>query len=62
MPELNQSIEIHFRGRPDAIKFTRILGYQLGSGFLGVMTIDGITYIYPQDTIEYVVHTQSPQE
>lgn len=57
-----QSISIQFRGNPNAKEFKNILGYQLGSGFLGVLTPDGLTYIYPQDTIESVIHSQIPQE
>lgn len=54
MEEVKQDIEIHFRGTPDVATFENIIGYQLGSGFLGVMA-DTRTFIYPSDTIEYVV-------
>lgn len=62
MTENTQSIEIFFRGKPEALEFHNIIGYQLGSGFLGVLTPQGKTFIYPQDTIEYAVHSQIPQE
>lgn len=60
--EFIQSMTITFRGNPAAKEFRNIFGYQLGSGFLGVMTADGITYIYPQDTIEFAKHSSVPKE
>lgn len=60
--EYIQSITITFRGNPNPLEFRNIFGYQLGSGFLGVMTVDGVTYIYPQDTVESAIHKQIPKE
>ena len=54
---VTQHLTIHFRGIPEGKKFEDILGYQLGSGFAGVMTKDGNTYIYPSDRIEEMVLT-----
>jgi hypothetical protein len=56
MEQQAASIEINFRGNPEPVVFDEIIGYQLGSGFLGVM-VGQHTFIYPSDTIEYVVHT-----
>lgn len=59
---VEQHITITFRGNPEDKVFEDILGYQLGSGFLGVMCRDGNTYIYPQDQIYQIVHTQKERE
>lgn len=56
MEQQAADIQINFRGNPEPVFFENIVGYQLGSGFLGVM-VDTRTFIYPSDTIEYVVHT-----
>lgn len=53
-----QDIEIIFRGDVGSRVFTSILGYQLGSGFLGVQTREGKLFIFPQDRIEEVIYTQ----
>ena len=50
------NMTIHFRGNPQSVTFEDIIGYQLGSGFLGVM-VGNTTYIYPSDTIDNVIHT-----
>ena len=53
-----QDIEITFRGVPGSRVFTDIEGYQLGSGFLGVMKKNGTMHIFPSDRIEEVVYNQ----
>lgn len=40
--------------------FENAIGYQLGSGFLGVQAADGTLTIYPQERIRQV--TVSPKE
>jgi hypothetical protein len=51
MEEVKQDIEIRFRDGEGVFKFENIQGYQLGSGFLGVITADGTMNIYPSDLI-----------
>ena len=41
-------------------RFDNAIGYQLGSGFLGVQAQDGSMHIYPQERIRQV--TVTPQE
>lgn len=57
-----QTLEITFRGNPIPETYEDVLGYQLGSGFVGVMTKEGKTIIFPQDLVEMVVHTQTEKE
>jgi hypothetical protein len=57
-----QHITIDFRGNPESKVFEDVLGYQLGSGFIGVMCKDGNTYIYPSDLVYQVVHTTKETE
>lgn len=59
---IEQHITISFRGNPEPKVFEDILGYQLGSGFIGVMVRNGNTYIYPADQVYEVVHTQKDKE
>lgn len=49
-------------GNPKYITLTyeNAIGYQLGSGFLGVQAADGTLTIYPQERIRQV--TVSPKE
>lgn len=52
MEEVKQDIEIVFRDENVYnITYENIQGYQLGSGFLGVITADGTMNIYPSDLI-----------
>ena len=46
-----QDIVIAFRKDLDTVQYENIIGYQLGSGFLGVIKSDGNSVIYPQDLI-----------
>lgn len=55
MEQVKQDIEITFRNG-DVITYEEIIGYQLGSGFIGVM-VGSKTYIYPQDLINNIVLT-----
>lgn len=55
MEQVKQDIEITFRNG-DKITYEEIIGYQLGSGFIGVM-VGNKTYIYPQDLINNIVLT-----
>ena len=54
-----QDIEIIFRDNNNVF-FENIQGYQLGSGFLGVLDQQGIMNIYPSDSI--LVATITPKE
>lgn len=55
MEQVKQDIEITFRNG-DVFSYENIIGYQLGSGFIGVM-VGSKTYIYPQDLINNIVLT-----
>jgi len=58
MEEATQKIEIYFRGVPESKVFYDIIGYQLGSGFIGVQMKNGVMYIYPSDRVDEVIFTQ----
>lgn len=51
MEQIKQDIEIIFRKSKEPIIFENIQGYQLGSGFLGVISEKGVMTIYPSDLI-----------
>lgn len=52
-----QHLTLTLRGDPVEQVFENIAGYQLGSGFLGIMTKDGNMLIIPSDRVEQVVLT-----
>lgn len=74
MEEIKQTIVVTFNEYDDqndldfdyanprfqSITFENAIGYQLGSGFLGVQAADGSMIIYPQERIRQV--TVSPKE
>lgn len=41
--------------------FENAIGYQLGSGFLGVQAADGVMNIYPQERIRQVIVTPAEE-
>lgn len=52
MEQVKQDITIVFRDSDSAVyHYENIQGYQLGSGFLGVIIEDGTMQIYPSDII-----------
>lgn len=55
MEQVKQDITIIFRNG-DVISYEEIIGYQLGSGFIGVM-VGNQTFIYPQDLVSNIVLT-----
>ena len=56
MGQQDASITIVFKNDPVPLVYPNIQGYQLGSGFLGVM-VGTDTFIYPAESIESIVHT-----
>ena len=59
MNEAKQDIVVTFRGTPEQLSLQDIVGYQLGSGFLGIQDKDGTMHIFPSDRIESAILTQA---
>lgn len=55
--QVNQHLTLILRGDPTEYVFENIKGYQLGSGFVGIMFSDGNMKIIPADRIEEIVLT-----
>lgn len=52
-----QHLTLTLRGNPEAVVYEDIVGYQLGSGFIGIIQRDGSMRIIPSDRVEEVVIT-----
>lgn len=56
-----QHAEVFFRDG-EKLTFEDIIGYQLGSGFIGVLTREGRTHIYPSDRVYEFILTAIDKE